>query len=180
MKLWVLWSCVAIALIKTENHETNCFVIFWSMFSCEVFLNVCYQERIRRRSVQLPYNHVYYRSLKSAAACAVATLNLGLSLRFVARSCLPLHPSTLHPTRLQRKQVSVKPEPRPLSYAACKNLPYKEGFCSAHRSLGSDNCISCTLLPLIRSWCYMYVISYFHYCTCHVISILWQNILYYK
>ena len=26
-----------------------------------------YQERIRRRSVQLPYNRVYYRSLKSAA-----------------------------------------------------------------------------------------------------------------
>ena len=45
------------------------------------------------RSVQLPYNRVYYRSLKSAAVRCCYSENLGLSLRFVARSCLPLHPS---------------------------------------------------------------------------------------
>ena len=82
------------------------------------------------RSVQLPYNHVYYRSLKSAAVrCCYS--ELGPSLCFVARSCLPLHPTTLHPTRLQRKQVSVKPEPRSPSYAASKTFLIRKVF-AAH------------------------------------------------
>ena len=73
----------------------------------------------------------------------------GLSLHFVAHSCLSLHPSTLHPTRLQQKKVSVKPETRSPSYAAGKNL--------TRQTLGSDNRISCTLLPHIRSWYYTFM-----------------------
>ena len=35
--------------------------------SCVLLMYISYQERIRGRSVQLPYNRVYYRSLKPAA-----------------------------------------------------------------------------------------------------------------
>ena len=64
-----------------------------------------YQERIRGRSVQLPYNRLYYRSPKSAAMrCCYSELGPFLAL---CSSLLPA--STLHPTRLQQKQVSVKP-----------------------------------------------------------------------
>ena len=55
----------------------------------------------------------------SPSPCAVATWNLGLSLRFVA---LHLHSSTLHPACLQLKQVSVTPEPRSPSFAAEKTF----------------------------------------------------------
>ena len=60
-----------------------------------------------------------YQKLKYAAV-RCCYLELGLSLRFVACSYLPLHSSTLHPPCHQLKQVSVKPEPRSPSYAASK------------------------------------------------------------
>ena len=93
-----------------------------------------YQERIRGRSVQLPYNRVYYRSLKSAAVrCCYSELGPFFAL---CSSLLPAFTS-IHASSYSfpTKKVSVKPEPRSPSYAACKNLPYKEGFCSARAGL---------------------------------------------